>query len=796
MTKDSKVVSLAQASGSSAPGLKLARPLLKIRQQGIKQLAVLLRGLFDNADDTLFEMADKAGSNSEQNVYFEAMRDLRMKRRVMESKFYKAIDEGFQGLAKAETPEVSLGSVSMDGLSVLQNDELEQSVAVETMVSRVVNRDQGMALTHLTTRIDSLVGRSINQNNNPMGPKLLCESFCVACKELDVEIKVKLIVFKLFEKYVLNQIEKLYVELNHTLVSDGVLPGLSMTPQARKAAVQRRSLDQAPQVASDAAAPGGASAQTEAGEPQAAELHIAQQVFGTLRTLLARSGVTQREPVSGSSAGPASTASQQELMGMLSQLQQSTEQLEPDSAPSQGEVEDVRGALHGLMSNEQRNASLSSVDDDAINLVSMLFEFILDDKNLPESVKALLGRMQIPILKVAVIDKAFFSKGSHPARKLLNEMASAAMGWNDQDSKTQDRLFQKMEQVVFRILREFEDNISIFNECLDDFLGFVVREQRRSELMEQRVRDAEEGRAKSEAARNAVQQALADKMVGLSLPSVVVSLLEDAWSRVMMLIYLKEGDQSPRWIHSLKTVDALIWSVSPINDAEDRKKLLKMVPGLLKQLRLGLTEIAFDSFAMNKLFAELEAIHLSSFKPKQQGNQQEVKSKVANIVAPPLEAPKAAPASPVNSPDNDSALTTVKQVKSSEAAPEIEPVQAVHVRLKGVEPVAPEPEAETVELADDDPSYRLIDSLKVGAWVEFNESEENHFRCKLAAHIKVTGKYIFVNRTGVKVAEKTRNGLAVELRDGGMRLLDDALLFDRALESVIGNLRQMNPNAR
>ncbi|WP_426414791.1 DUF1631 domain-containing protein [Aestuariirhabdus sp. LZHN29] len=764
MNRDSKVVSLTPVSGNNTPGLQLARPLQKIRQQSIKQLAVLLRGLFDNADDTLFEMADKAGSNSEQNIYFEAMRDLRMKRRVMESRFYRAIDEGFQSLPQPEQGEVSLGSVSMEGLSILQNDELEQSVAIEGMVSRVANRDQGMALTHLTTRIDSLVARCITAVNNPMGPKLLCEAFCVACKELDVDIKVKLIVFKLFEKYVLNQIEKLYIELNHTLVGDGVLPGLSHTPSPKPSPqrVQSRQRE--------------VTADVESDDPTQVEVQLAQQMFGTLRGLLAKSGAAQRvDGVAARSSSGAGIASQQELMGMLSELQQSN-----DSHDS--EAGDVRGALHGLMESRKRNAALSHVDDDAINLVSMLFEYILDDRNLPTGVKALLGRMQIPILKVAVIDKAFFSKGSHPARKLLNEMATAALGWNDQDTRTQDRLFQKMEQLVFRILQEFEDDIAIFGECLDDFLGFVARERRRSELTEQRVRDAEEGRAKTESARDAVQQALSEKMVGQALPEVVVNLLEDAWSRVLLLIHLKEGENSPRWQEALDTVDDLIWSVSPIVDAADRKKLLKMVPGLLKQLRVGLTEIAFDAFAMNKLFAELESIHLSSFKPKQAPQEPVQKNRsVTDIIAPPLDEGET-----VSQPSEEAALAQTAANK----AVETDPVKAVNVRVKGLEPAASSPD--TTELAEDDPSYRLIDSLKVGAWVEFSESEEKSFRCKLAAVIKVTGKYVFVNRTGVKVAERTRSALALELRDGGVRLLDDALLFDRALESVIGNLRDMN----
>lgn len=93
--------------------------------------------------------------------------------------------------------------------------------------------------------------------------------------------------------------------------------------------------------------------------------------------------------------------------------------------------------------------------------------------------------------------------------------------------------------------------------------------------------------------------------------------------------------------------------------------------------------------------------------------------------------------------------------------------------------------------AEDDESLRKVDELRVGSWVEIQEDEEHKLRCKLAAVIRPSGRYIFVNRTGMKVLEKTRMSLAVEFRRNAVRLLDDALLFDRALESVIGNLRRL-----
>ena len=100
--------------------------------------------------------------------------------------------------------------------------------------------------------------------------------------------------------------------------------------------------------------------------------------------------------------------------------------------------------------------------------------------------------------------------------------------------------------------------------------------------------------------------------------------------------------------------------------------------------------------------------------------------------------------------------------------------------------------SQALSLAEDDPDLLKVRQLHIGSWVEFREDEENTLRCKLTAIIAPANSYIFVNRTGLKVLEKTCTELALEFKRGGVRTLDDALLFDRALASVIGNLRQLN----
>jgi len=102
--------------------------------------------------------------------------------------------------------------------------------------------------------------------------------------------------------------------------------------------------------------------------------------------------------------------------------------------------------------------------------------------------------------------------------------------------------------------------------------------------------------------------------------------------------------------------------------------------------------------------------------------------------------------------------------------------------------------ASKIVLNDDDPALLQVDSLHTGSWIEFIQDDQRKLRCKLAAIIKPTGRYIFVNRSGVKVLEKNRMSLAIEFKNNAITLLDNALLFDRVLESVIGNLRRLKNN--
>ncbi|MCP1648856.1 DUF1631 domain-containing protein [Pseudomonas nitroreducens] len=759
MQNDANVVPLnkpaTEPSQTSFAG-RVPAGLVAVRDKVAVQLRHAMQALFDNADDTLFEMADRAANNAEQSAYFEAMRDLRLKRKGIERGFLQKVFENFANLNQYEIGRAPvLDTVSYENLTLVQNDELEESVALDAMVAKVMSRD-GVALTHLTTRFNTLVSKKVEDKSNPLGPRQLCEAFLEACRGLGVEIKVKLIILKLFEKYVLADAEHLYAEANQTLIALGVLPELKSVPLRRP---PQRTVP-----SSQGAAPAAAA---EAGEQAAGQQMDAdsQAAFAALRDLLSqvRGSATPARPM----PADAVPISSNDLMRLLSHLQ--------SHLPAQSIDEiDVRQHLDHLLtrvsSKSGRSRVVGQVDEDVINLVSMLFEFILDDRTLPDSLKALIGRMQIPMLKVAVLDKNFFSRGSHPARRLLNEIASAALGWAEQSDGQRDHLYQKIEQVVMRLLNDFVDDPAIFSELLDEFISFTGDERRRSDLLEQRTRDAEEGRARAELARQDVEGVLNERLLGRTLPEVVVRLLQEAWSQVLLLTCLKHGTHSAEWEAALATMDDLIWSVEPHEDPDSRLRLLEMVPQLLKSLREGLASAAFDPFSTGEFFSRLEGLHVQAFQRYKQVEEAPLLDLDDDL--PLLDDPLDAPAASAPAAAQPAMVAVVEEIvlASPEPARAVEPEEA---------------------FADDDESLRKVDDLRVGSWVEIQEDEEHKLRCKLAAVIRPSGRYIFVNRTGMKVLEKTRMSLAVEFRRNAVRLLDDALLFDRALESVIGNLRRL-----
>ncbi len=457
---------------------------------------------------------------------------------------------------------------------------------------------------------------------------------------------------------------------------------------------------------------------------------------------------------------------QPELLNLLEQLQSA----EPRTPMAQSDIQQSVAAVRdnirqNLHSDAESTQVIAEDETNLIDLVSTLFDYILDDKELPTAMKALIGRLQIPILKVALVDKTFFSGEDHYARKLLNLLAKAGQSW-DENSKSSEVLYKKVEEVVFVVLTEFHDEIGIFEHLFNDFNQFYQQQQDRLAAMDARTREAEENRARAEAARTLVQQALNRRLNGLKLPMSIVRLLQEGWRHVLYLSALKEGTESESWRQSIKVVDALVWSMlPPAGDVQWIERLKGVSPKLLNSLRKGLMSVNFDAQQLEKMLAEILQSH----------------QEIINGVSTPLVE--------VLDPENKA-----NQVESASAVSVQQAISSTHPNeIKFVAmPTTVSSIYEGDTLAPSDPHVVEVRHIVVGTWVEFMQSDSS-VRHRLVAKIRSSEKLIFANKRGIKAAELSMMQLAIELSQKRACILSEQpQMFDRALLSVVDGLRKLS----
>lgn len=744
-SEPSNVVDLSQRLDPRSE--RVGALLVTVRGLATKRLHALASNMFENIDDALFDLAEKAENNAAQTQFFDGMREVRKKRAIVERTFLGQVARDLADFSSGRTraPDTDAGARPLANieLSLVGENELEESLAITSMIGKNEQR-LARALFAVNQRLSVICGGTrMDDASNPVGPASLAAAFRQAMRELMVEVRVKLIIYKLFDRYVLAGIDELYDDINNELAAAGVLP------QLRHEIPARRSDAPAPIGPVSAAAPAQAAAPVT--DAAAAEF---------MQSLHALFSARRSDGGTGAAGTPLATGplpSPTELLGALTLLQSQIAVLPNQAAQlaTQADVtRDVAQLKEQLLAQigqlrGQQTAHVSGMDEDTIDLVGMLFEFILEDHNLPTEMQVMLARLQIPYLKVALLDRRMFAHKTHPARQLLDALADAAKGWSVEADRD-GRLFDKVKSIVERLLHDFDDDVGIFTKLAAELQDFLDVSRKRAELAEQRVAESTRGREKLEQARRRAAQEIVGRIGGTSLPPLVYGVLTRAWANYIVLTVLRQGEESPEFRESLRFIDDFIASARPVHDLNGRRDLRAMLPGIERTLRRGLAAVAFQEADTEQLLGQLHAFY------RQQLGE-------------------AAP---------DTASGTIV----SSVMPLPEAIQAIEEPL-----AAPEPDEEVEALADEAFDERYLAQareLKVGQWLEFTAPDGTTDRAKLSWISPISGRYLFVNRRGLKVADHSLAGLAQAFASGTARVLDSTLLFDRAMDAIVEKLRQ------
>ncbi len=805
----------------------------KFAQNGLSDL---IRVLMENIDDALFGLSEKAESDRERNLYFEAMREIRIKRSLIQLSFDQGMEASFTQLIQNKNTNV----IELDPgeLTLVELDDLEDSIAIDNMISKARPNFED-DLFAVTERLKVVLQRNeIDEDINPFDPRAICHSFHNASDILETDIQVKLIFYKLFDKYVMCNLGHFYREMNDFFIQKGILPDFSASAERLKQTT--KFLANRIKASSNQINPSSHKDITEVSAFPVAEGAITNSTSGPFAVLQQALSDGDNQPgisggitgipgaatgISGHAAIPYTNNSSGQggniailpvaqnaaYMTALTSLQAAN----IDNQPVQSiDPQNFKQAMHQqLVSFSQENQHQTNASDNQIiDIVSMLFNFFLDDDTLPNPVKVLIGRLQIPILKAAIIDNNFFNQKKHPARQLLDSISKSSLGWSS-DSAQEKLLIDKIESVVNYVLSEFEENIQIFESALVDFNDFLTEEAEKTRQSSNIVieQELDEDRRINEA-----QDSATNLITGIckdhDLSFEVTDFLDTIWNSVLFHTCLSLGESSNHWNNLRRITTTLVWTLIPKFSEEERVKILKTLPALLRALSKGMELVKIGTDQQNRIFKILAQEHAKVVKQTTKNTVTRVDDKtiwpdedhIADAFANQfkkdrqvidvISAGELTEKTAETDVDLDS-ITEITLTETKEVIHNLEDFTAcvnkgeIKVDEEIIMDSGGQAIFDTALTPESDDFLEHARALEIGTWVEFTEPDARHVNTCLSWKSNVTGKLVFVNRHGVKVKNMSVNAFAIELRSGRAKMIQSTSVFDRTINTIMGTIK-------
>jgi len=666
-------------------------------------------------ENALLAMAERAPLLETRSAYYSAQTILNRQANELLSAckdaYFRSFSNFVQGRDKAATLELS-------ELSLMDDQDFEATLAIDKATARM-RFNCAEELVALDARIAKLLGRTdLSEKENPLAPRALCDALLDGMSSMKLEQNVRVVLLNQFDLVLTTELAQIYQSINRRLVDAGILPDLKGGTKSH--------------ARPPAAAPDGAASAVPAGN----------DMFKLFEQLAGGSG-----RAGGGGAGIAGF----NLLDSLGQLQSGAMML-----PGGGrfelpllEASTIQNVLRSLQQSPVMQAA-SPLDAVPVAAVAMLFDAVFDEASIPDRLKAQIARLQIPVLKAAMLDRNFFSQPNHPVRRMLDTIATLAVHLPDNEAG--NARLETISQVVSRVLDSFEQDIAVFDSAateleaisvtLDDTLEETVNASLQQDIAQ--IKQSERAELAPVIVHDFINRALRDQPVA----DAVREFLRRDWAQLLTLDYVDAGEQGAHFNSHVETMRELVWSVQPKADMDARLMLVRILPGLLKRLREGTAEIALPQKLSDRFFATLVILHANAVRP----NAQPV----------PL---------PDITPEEIEALTPASGANAAAVAASV-------------------PEAETaVPEVEDEFSLRAR-ALNKGDWVEFHYDDGTFRWVRLGWVSGIRNTYLFSDQDGMNSFSIGLHRLADKLRRGEAVVVERKSITESALGKLMSLFRQ------
>lgn len=713
------------------------------------EYTVELERLLGELEQAIARLARERGSVLHAS-YVETLDRLRQNRADLVPGFLAGLETA---LAQIRDPgrdpavDVARPQLPVDYLSLrlVEEHEIDEDSTLRAISVRHESRCS-LPLLLLGQRFGVLAAApAFSADKLPVGPHGLCRILAVAARSLHINLDARLLLYRLFDVHLGTGYVPLLEAMNLLLVREDVLPGLSYVPLRNRRVTQRRAEDSAaggggpsPDRHADARAdrsaapaapvraftgwPGLAGREPSGGEDQ--------ELFQLLQDLLTerRDLVDRMRPRNGPPL-PASLPTSDVVQALA------TLQTPPGLHRGPHNMADLRQTLLAQIRQQRGEAaSLSQQDGDTFELLGLLYAGISRELRDDAPSIALLERLQLPLLRLALQDRGFFARSQHPARQLLNAVAESGARWSG-DQAPDPQLQQQLGSVVDQVVEQYQGDATVFEAANQLLQQHLKKMSRKAEVVERRHVDAARGRDKLQLAKRRADAVVAAAVANRSLPRFLQTVLVQAWADVLALVLLRHGEDSAQWReHASATRQIVELGVGGGRPADELVRVIHDGLGLV-------------------------------------GYQGEEAAAIARCLT------SADDADAGDDPVSRTELTMKLKARARLGA-NADPAQA---------PAAP-------RNAQQQAFYQQLRALPFGSWIELVTNQQGDVvRRRLAWFSLETDRVLLVNQRGQRIDEPSLDHLARLMAIDQARIVtpDRARLVDRAWSSALRSLRNL-----
>ncbi len=733
---------------SSQQDIDYSALVQNIKTKALDSISLLMDSMFDGADDFLFSLADKAENNQAQQAYFDIMRLLRLERPQINSEFLSHLKISLQPASDIQSFEDNKDKNSIsadDELCLIDEHAMEEMVALSGVETKAMQLHRE-PLKDLSLRLDVLKTKSpLAFSEQALSPKNICDGFQRAIAPIsdELDIQNKLIIYKLFDLMVMVHLGQIYEEANRQLVAANILPIITIsikTPSSSAASSIINSVDLDKQ---EQNLHNTIDANIVPTELPGYATPVDTALYQTVNRYLGRVESTSNANTSVNTQIPVNNEfAPAHIISALSQLQQNS------TFDSLLQPTEIKRALQQQLSVGQSGAitqQVSHQDATMIDLVQRLYEVILSNKNVTEPAQSLFLKLQIPIIKAALIDKNLLATSGHPVKQLLDLFIENIAGIEDKTDKN----YVFFEKIANQINKDFNQESDFFESILEKVKNWV------SELFKEAT-ETEKNTQKhifKDNARKAVIIQLRQSLKYRQFPEAQHDLVLKHWSTVMYRCHLNYGVRSSEWDAITDFLEMIVSSFQPIRLIDDEEEKIETFKNIRTQTEILLYKVTSKKDQVIQAIKALEITH------------DEIIAKAGW--------------------DDDDQFEKTLDYSDQEAGFEYgeEPDPAE-------EPIDIDSEIERVT-NDASPSDELIwpDYIQPGAWFDVRDPKYLSIRkLKLSVILSAEELLIFVDKNGVKALEITAEKFIESIESGDSVHVENVSIFDKSLSTAISQL--------